>query len=761
MLSTQSKAESITYILDSRATTDDSDKRIFRSAKAALSALSDGTAEEPTILKVYPGVYWLDDPDDPSVRMPKDGDDGVPYAAELRCNHLRIEGMGEKSADVVWAVNRGQTQGAYGNYTMLKVVGRDITCTGMTFGNYCNVDLEYPSDPTLNRPKRAEAIVQAQIAICHEGSDRLYFKNCRFVSRLNLCPFVGARRVLYEKCHFESTDDALCGTGLYVDCDFLFCSGKPFYSTSRTGVVMINCDIKSLVSGTQYFTKAGGQLALIDCRIDAPKVSKIEWSKGDEPYICYTYNTTLNGRPMNIDTERGWRTVELRKGAGLEAYICADGTYNIAGLTAADDGWNPTRGHGQTYATMMCITPNTIDTRAGGEEVTMRADEYRWGAATPIATHTVTKKTTNDTWRDEKERYVHDTDNGLRAMAVINVRGTKVETPTLRTPPTLSVDRRSDELRLNYKIGISDKTDAIGNEDVSLVTWYRIDKKDTIALKESRDGWAKNVYQPTRADRRHKILARIVPQIKAGVPSKPIYTSIRTRHYDERTEYIHTDFSDVPIVHSSKLNTRGAWLMDANKPKDTEQYDWQAQSSAEHPAWRYGQALDGAQGNGLITERRGARLTYNPAETKCQKMAVKILIDPCKSAGQGFGSATGQYLDIKIKHDVNNGRAYGLRIERTPEHDKAVVVTPMNYTANGAEPLSAGQVYKSFKTGCEIVVVSDGKNLRISLSREEDKPLTIDAETDGKLRSTGLQMQHTGSTGASALMIHSIDISID
>ena len=70
-------------------------------------------------LYVAPGVYWLDDPDDPAVRVNPVDNRKTPFAAEIACDTLNIVGLAENPVDVVLAVNRGQTQGAIGNYTMV------------------------------------------------------------------------------------------------------------------------------------------------------------------------------------------------------------------------------------------------------------------------------------------------------------------------------------------------------------------------------------------------------------------------------------------------------------------------------------------------------------------------------------------------------------------------------------------------------------------------------------------------------------------
>ena len=177
---------------------------VFNDAVKALEAVNASGRSRMTLM-VAPSVYWLDNPDDPAVRR---SPSGLPYAVEIKCDTLSIIGLADNPADVVFAVNRGQTQGAIGNFTMLHFTGHSLTVENMTMGNYCNVDLDYPLNPSLNRQRRRDAIVQAQIGICTD-TDRLFARNCRFISRLNLCPLVGARRSLYDNCYFECTDDAL------------------------------------------------------------------------------------------------------------------------------------------------------------------------------------------------------------------------------------------------------------------------------------------------------------------------------------------------------------------------------------------------------------------------------------------------------------------------------------------------------------------------------------------------------------------------
>lgn len=64
------------------------------------------------------------------------------------------------------------------------------------------------------------AITQAHVAYCH--GDKIVADNVHFISRLNMNPLNGAKRILFNKCHMESTDDALTEQGFIWIVHFIF-----------------------------------------------------------------------------------------------------------------------------------------------------------------------------------------------------------------------------------------------------------------------------------------------------------------------------------------------------------------------------------------------------------------------------------------------------------------------------------------------------------------------------------------------------------
>lgn len=501
----------------------------FRTVNEALHFAERNKGQDTLYTEIYvaPSVYWIDNPDDNTVRNPLPGST-TPFAMTININRLKLIGLGNTPDETVLACNRGQTQGANGNFTMFHFIGDNISAENITFGNYCNVDLIYKRDISKNRTKRKTAIVQAQLAIC--DGDNYTLRNCRFISRLNLCPFVGAKHTVFEDCYFECTDDALCGTGVYRNCAFTFYSSKPFYTTDKTiGATFINCDIHSKTRGTQYLTKVSGPVTMIDCRwtSDDPNL-KIEWNKRPDPHHrCIMQGCTLNGKPLNVPT--------------------------------------PTE---------------------------------------PL--------------------------------------------PVLLPP---------------------------------------------FAIQN----------QP-----------RVIP---------------------------------------------GKWTIDSYKPKDTTAYDWQADTT--HNAWGYAEGTDGAEGSwGMIQLQKGARLMFTPLNEKenVTSQTCTITMDPCKGPGQGFGSATGQYLDICIKFNTRTLTGYGIRFIRTPEYDHAVETYLVEYDKGEITRISEPQRCDIFKRGCSITLTANNDTLHAAIRNINfpDYAQNLTCAMPHPNTYGGFQLQHTGSTGASATVIKDI-----
>ncbi|MDE6378429.1 MAG: hypothetical protein K2K72_06775 [Duncaniella sp.] len=771
-------------------------------AKAFEAVNTAATTSTTVTLYIAPGVYWLDDPDDPQVRVNPRGQSLPPYAVELSCDTLSIIGLADNPEDVVLAVNRGQTQGALGNFTMLHFKGWSLTTENITWGNYCNVDLIYPRDPSRNRPKRRDAIVQAQIGICH-GTDRVFARNCRFISRLNLCPLVGGRQSLYKDCYFECTDDALSGSAVYLDCKFTFHSGKPFYSTAATGAVFLNCDVNVLTSGTQYFTKMPGAVTVIDTRFTSATPVNICWTRDASPVRCYQSNVTLNGRPFTIDASRPELSVMLDGTQLLEAYkvTMPDGEviYNTPNLLGGSDGWDPLgmrpaiekaqtlTGQKLLGLPVALLFPQVKEPLAPqGQSVTLTPAPRLWGDFDASIPAPCTFSWLSPTYLTLKPQAQSAVVTTAYTMPVATTATVSVTTsyglagavnlplePYLKDAPTFvtapSVELKKSVVNLHYNLsGDADR-------DVSYIVWYRStrpDLSDSVAVRHGH-GPSACQYPLSAPDKGSYISAVVYPRLndsRTGSPSasarldKPVSALAVSLNPLAREKELTTSFAEIPL-RSPGAGRAGFWHFDTYKPADTAPHQWKADSTV---GWYYGKGVDAITGQGLIQSSRGARLFYTPMRTSCKSMEVSLIAEPAKGPGQGFGSATGQYMDICIAFDPATLTGYGVRIERTPDYDKAVTFTLVSYRDGNVTPLTEPVATSCFRNPCSITVSLDKRILsaKASTTAPSDGPradqrirpsVSLTAQA-GALAGTSLMIQHTGSTGASATLLRDLHI---
>lgn len=788
---------------------------VFSSVREALMAADSlqrllplGTFHKKKPLTIYiaPHVYWIDDPDDNAVRTPLPGE-GIPYGMKLEVSHLRLVGISSNPEHTVLASNRGQTQGAFGNFTMFHFKGNDIMLENLTLGNYCNVDLVYPLNPSLNRKKRADAIVQAQLAICQ--GDRMAARNCRFISRLNLCPMVGPHRTYFENCYFECTDDALCGTGIHLNCRFTLFSSKPFYSTSGTGAVFLNCDFYSHTQGKQYLVKVGSPVTMIDCRwqCDDPNLI-INWTQNPtDDQRSYQYNVSQDGRDILIHKDQPQLTVDMSDKPLLEAFrlnlpkrLFSAGTegdtivYNLYNLTCGSDGWNPAqqpefikqyanRGVGLTLNHRHCIIETGKDTlhlQAARQGFMEKPDfsrsikDIRWRIEgdNPTAIHVEEQNDgsliiTGMNQGEETERLslIATDSNGLEAACILSIRPSTLPSPTFIQSPVMTI--HSDSITLDYLLDLQ------GRADQSVITWYRSPSPNGYprkAIATSRMNTPLRTYPLTAADNGYYICASIRPKHLRSTPGKTniIVSPTPIQIMKKQISQIRTTFINFPTELQPDI-LPGHWTVDAFKPHDTETYDWTVDSSK--PAWHYGHGVDGAaNAYGLIQSIKGARLLYTPIEGKYNNMNITWKVAPCKTAGQGFGSATGQYMDIYIKMDTKTLTGYALRIIRTPKNDRAVDFQLMKYHHGNVTPLSEAVSSICYRNGCTIQLSVKGDTLTAIAYNENQLPASHnpDLTTDVCLKAViefnhfgGIGIQHTGSTGASATVLKELEINYE
>jgi len=779
---------------------------VYNDITKALSAdaLKNGTADKPMTVYVAPYVYWIDDPAATDTVQKTEGY-SVPYGMVVNSEYLTIKGLTGNPDNVVLAGNRGQSHASNGNYTMFRFnCSGALTVKNITIGNYCSVDLDYPLMSELNQAKRTETITQAQLA--DVSGDKMFADNCNFISRLNLDPINGASRSLYNNCHFESTDDALNANAVYVGCDFDFYGNRPLYSSYGTGSTFLGCTFNCKILNveaepTQFFTKEGGTITAVDCvynsNLSVP--ISIGWTKTPSTSLkCYQSNIIHNGQSITIGGEGAKETVDMTGKSVLDAYKVVSGGktyYNTYNLLKGSDDWDPLgvrdviKAAGQdTVATQLSITSDVTEIESGKETASIGGTvNYFYG------TNDTTQKITYSV-SDEDKAYVKLTDNGdgtckvegtnnddaarkviinastesgLEAAVGITVKPSKIEAPAFTKAPVITNDGQGS-LKVDYSLDLGSR------EDMSAISWYRCtdaEGSNPILVAVTRNDSPEYTYKLTAGDVGYYIMAKVESKnIRSdyGTPVNTVYDkAIGVK--DVRSKNFATDFSNFPNVKQSEIKA-GFWTVDYNRPADTESFgSWQG-ADTEEP-WKYGTTGNGCVGAGLYEGTQGARLMYTPVEGTYGDMSLKLVVDPAKTAGQGFGSA-GQYMDVLLKFDTSTLTGYGLRIVRTKASSNAVTFVLVKYDNGTVTEISDEVIASCYATGCTISLKVEGNKLTAHVETPTEQladqaakgyPHVVDLTADIAANSFGgVAIQHTGTTGAggwqNTTMLHNLNV---
>ena len=672
---------------------------------------------------INPGIYWIDDPDDPTIKEGKNGRE--PFGMVIKCKNIHFIGKGEHPEDVVLASQRGQTQGAIGNFTMFDFWCDKLEVENLTMGNYCNVDLVYPKNPRLNRKKRSDAITQAHVGYVH--GDSLIARKVRFISRLNLNPLNGAKNSYYEDCHFECTDDALNGTATYSHCNFDLYGQKPFWSTFGKGALFIDCDFNVMGDNREmYFCKQGGPVTLMNCRYHAPSDDiYIGWTAYPQKWLrCYQKNFTLNGKTYIIGSRQPENTVVLKDYQGAMPPYLPISSREATLLT------------GQDSLLLTTSASVTWKVEHGYENAVLLR---------PIDDDKVLVIPTNNFDEIADFCILANAEDGREAACHLVVKPSLLPAPSFIKAPRISSNGQL--LQLDYLLNLQ------GHRDESLITWYR----DNIPVATSHTNPTRT-YLLGDADKRHTIKAVIWPKHQRSDYSlDPVFATFNVKKAPKRQE-LETDFHDF-YCDWQPLVAEGVWTVDGFKPTDTSEYNWSYNS--EKPMWEYGEGFNGAVGMGLLQAQRGARLMYTPAKRTYNNMSLMLDVDPTKTAGQGFGSATGQYMDICLKFDTKTLTGYGLRIIRTTKHAKAVDFYLVRYDNGIITPLTDPVSSTCYRTNCTISLHFNEGLLSADITTKTPKPANSTLPHEVHLSTTvevntfgGIHIQHTGSCGESTTMLH-------
>lgn len=802
--------------IDGRLSNEDilANANVYNSFKEATSHLVSGTEDEPMNVWIAPYVYWTHDPDSPSTT------DAYQITIS-NIKNLHLTGLTNNPNNVVIAMNYGHNEGLDGgNPTMLNISGDGLTLKNITFGGYCNIDLDYPLDPSLSRQKRTDNVTQCQIA--SYSGDKLYAENCRFVSRLNMMPFNNSKRALYVDCHFESTDDSLNGSSqaVYLNCDFDFYASKPWGGSS--GVTLLNCVLRSKQTNTtsksfQYLSKGGGSFVLVDCDYRSSYPAEISYGFSDvnsSLYKAYTSNVTLNGKPLHMrELHSENPAADITGTELLDNWKLVDGNgnaiYNIWNLLGGSDGWDPLNQkeivealHPETYIPRSGFKPyfSKASSWGGTSYVTEKALTMFSGETATISvdgasgslTYTISNidnefvelSPSDDTTscvvslKDESittQKSVFITvrsKKGQEALVLITVKPHERKAPDILN--ALISQNDDGTASLSYNIDFNED----GILDESLISWSVADDQagtNEIALTPERAQLKKVTLNPGCVGK--YLIAKVTPKssvsAKGDVVRVVMENAISSSGLSE-TKLIRTDFSDIPL--SNHAIKEGFWTTKGYIPKDTQsgyipldgtevstKYSAKVSNwnSTSDDSWSFG--IGGKNGflnyQGIYYKTRGANIFYTPVGSTFGDMDLTVKMAPGKTASQGFGSDY-QYMDILIKYDAVAKTGFGLRIYRQSGSSCSFVL--MEYKDEFSKEISEPITSAVFLTEMTAHVWTDNNTLHAECytSNEAHKGEKVELSApivSNTLGSFGIQT--TGTTGDNTVYLGALECS--
>lgn len=728
------------YLVDSGLQQDDPAQRKFKTLQAAYAAAPPGTADHPTVIGIKPDVYFL-----------RGGD--TEASMTITKSYITFLGLTDDRRKVVLADNRGNKEGASNNGYILMVNATGFTMMNLTLVNYCNLDYEYPGDPSKNLQARSPVITQA-VALDAQGDKHVY-SHVALLSRLDTT-FIRTTRSYFTHVYIEGTDDFIGGgqVGVWEDSEVYFPTGNGVMSSS--GIAFINTVFKAS-HGLEFYKGFRNPVALIHCTmpVNTPK-SPVAWMVWKAPVrqnvYALTYQTKdASGKPAVIyDSIVGPHAFTLSREITTEQ-ARAFNPWNM--LRATPDGkvddWDPAHvrekyendgsdvfrmalaasvpgATARPAGTMADPFANTeppgnasIRTGAPGATLTATVQPQRgpdgaihWSTDSKLVAlsgdtgKTVTVTGHNTTNRAEYVSVRATAANGFYVTSHIYVEPRYIDPPTFLRKPAIG-------LPVDGKIAMTYALNLGGREDQSIIDWYVCDDAKCATRRE---------VAVSRGDAPLRQLT-LLP----GFAGKYIEASVRPKHNisDPGPETVAISLKPVRTgeIKSRVINP------DFRNFVETPETEYVSGMWTVLGTWTSSVGDNLVNGYGLRVASQGAQLLYqNDAPT--DGMMLKVVMTPEKTAGQGFGIAgspddsagpRNQKADIFIKYDPRTRNGYSLRFWRTIQASDKCMFQLYQIVDGVGHPVSGQQQLTGvFKPNTTIVLLADGDTLTATGSNTTD-----------------------------------------
>ena len=753
------------YLVDSSLSQDDPANRKFKTLQAAYAAAAAGTPEKPTVIGVKPDVYLLH------------VDEAAPYSIHITKNYVTILGLTDDRRKVVFADNRCKDEGANNDGFIFVVNANGFTMMNLTLLDYCNIDYEYPGDPSKNLKMRSPVVSQG--VVLEASGDKHVYSHVAFLSRLDTT-VISTTRAYFTNIFVEGTEDLISFGGqavaVFKDSEAYFPDGSG--GLASQGLVFIDTVFKAS-KGMGFYSSEGNTEksvgnpdTLIDCVVPAVPIG-VAWLDEAAPHQNY-YSLTYrlkdsNGKPARIrDSHAGPATYNFSRELSVEE-AKAFNPWNLLRAALPNgpvDDWDPAnvraqyQDDGSDVFRMSVTAPAaptgrpagglslsrmvlpTVRTNATDAAVRLTSFPTRanatitWSAPSSLVTlssttgNNITISGNNHTDHPEWVIVKASAANGFSAMVPVNVEPAFIDPPKFTAGPVVAAP-------LNGKVDVHYTLALGGHQDQSLINWYQC--ADTACatprmVAVSRGDQPLKSYTLTAGDVGRFLRVGIQPRHNISEPgpavvattAKPIVAANVT------STAIHLDFrnfvaTENPTIENGEWTVIGTWTPEA----ETSGYGLRISGLAGTVPRGSNNANPATDGSVTVNGERAANpyaalLYQNDKPTG--DMTVRVVMTPDKTAGQGFALSGSpddaprmERSDIFIKYDPRTKTGYSLRFWRTIQSSGNCVFQLYKIENGVGHPLNDQQdVTGVFKPDTTITLSVAGNKLTAKGSNTKD-----------------------------------------
>lgn len=333
----------------------------------------------------------------------------------------------------------------------------------------------------------------------------------------------------------------------------------------------------------------------------------------------------------------------------------------------------------------------------------------------------------NDSEEPEYGYVSFETGEGVKADCVVEVKPSLIEPPRFTATPEIVIK--------DGKAVVSYELDLKGREDLSEISWYRVDNIDRTKLVALRE-----FVRSNEKDCRKIAVSRSKPcreiRLTPFDVGRHIKVNIKPRHIRSEAGAGLNIMSR--IIMQSDIKSESIIINMENQVLNP-YYKTESGYGTATGIWLY-KKLPMCRYYDMVTEANDCGYYFGSDISK-ENMTVYIILDFENNSGEGFGNK-GEYQEIYIKYDVNTKTGYGIRLECTDTANHMASIALYKYDGMMAQSISETLTGSFLKSGMDIRLDIYKNSFTTQITAPDiDKPLKLASKITGNLYS-GMGIKH-------------------